>query len=211
MHKISNFTGQARHGWERMTPTFGMSRPHQDMAAPAMRRPVGPPPPQSQSRPPSASSAAAAAAAAGIGSPPGLDARINLSFNVPFSSNLAGPDPEDIMHSTPGAFERWVFPDGTPEGTPTHKLPVHASHVEALRRLCTQMEEQGGDRIEAATVTSSEMKPVASLQRRPPGLVTNVCISGDYDAVMKTKARVLKETPIALVCPPPPRSDIPLV
>lgn len=177
MHKITNFTGQARHGWERMTPTFGMSRPHQDMASHVFRRPPGPPPITP--------------------STPG-DSTVNLSFNVPFSSNLAGPEPDEVLHSTPGAFQRWTFPEGTPEGTPIHKLPVHANNVDALRKLCRQISETSGGRIEA-TVTSSEPKAVASLQRRPQGLVTNVCISGDSEVVQKMRARILKETPIALV------------
>ena len=175
MHKISNFTGQARHGWERMTPAFGMSRPHQDIAnSQALRRP-----------PLTTSSS--------------IDSTVNLSFNVPFSSNLAGPDVEDILHSSPGAFQRWTFPGGTPEGTPIHKLPVHAGNVEALRKLCRQIGESSAGRIEA-TVTSSEPKAVQTLQRRPQGLVTNVCISGDGDTVHKMRAKILKETPISLVC-----------
>jgi hypothetical protein len=179
MHKISNFTGQARHGWERMTPAFGMSRPQTDMTnSQSLRRPPGAPP----TTPPS-----------------GGDSTVNLSFNVPFSSNLAGPDIEDVLHSSPGSLQRWTFPDGTAEGTPIHKLPVHASNVEALRRLCRQIGESSSGRIEA-TVTSSEPKAVQSLQRRPQGLVTNVCISGDGETVHKMRAKILNETPIALVC-----------
>jgi hypothetical protein len=181
MHKISNFTGQARHGWERMTPAFGMSRPHTDMSnsqQPPLRRPHGAPP----VTPPSGSA----------------DTTVNLSFNVPFSSNLAGPDPEDILHSSPGAFQRWTFPEGTEEGTPIHKLPVHANNVETLRKSCRQLSENSGGRIEA-TVTSSEPKAVQSLQRRPQGLVTNVCISGDGETVHKMRAKILNETPISLV------------
>ncbi|KAL2008600.1 hypothetical protein VTN00DRAFT_6794 [Thermoascus crustaceus] len=179
MHKISNFTGQARHGWERMTPAFGMSRPHTDMAtSQSLRRPHGAPP---------------------MTPPTGIDPIVNLSFNVPFSSNLAGPDPEDILHASPGAIQRWTFPEGAPEGTPIHKLPVHASNVEALRRLCRHISESSGGRIEA-TVTSSEPKAVPSLQRRPQGLVTNVCITGDGDTVRKMRAKILNETPISLRC-----------
>ena len=182
MHKITNFTGQARHGWERMTPTFGMSRP----------QPQQPPQPQQHQdmfrRPPIPPNAA------------NLDPTVTLSFNIPFSSNLAGPDPEDVLHSTAGAFERWTFPEGTQEGTPTHKLPVHANNVEALRNLCAQISDNSSGRIQA-TVTSSEQKTVPSLQRRPQGLVTNVCVSGEGETVHKMRAKILRETPIALVCP----------
>ncbi|EEH43095.1 uncharacterized protein PADG_07915 [Paracoccidioides brasiliensis Pb18] len=178
MHKITNFTGQARHGWERMTPAFGMSRPHQDMSNQALRRPHGPPP---------------------VTVPPGVDTTVTLSFNVPFSSTLAGPNPEDILHSSPGAFQRWTFPEETPEGTPIHKLPVHVSNLDALRKLCRSVSDSSHGRIEA-TVTSSEPKAVASLQRRPQGLVTNVCISGDGETVQQVRQNILKETPIALTC-----------
>ncbi|KAL1855145.1 hypothetical protein Plec18170_004561 [Paecilomyces lecythidis] len=178
MHKISNFTGQARHGWERMTPAFGMSRPHTDMTAQSLRRPHGAPP---------------------MTPPTGVDPTVNLSFNVPFSSSLAGPDVEDVIHASPAALQRWTFPDGTPEGTPIHQLPVHASNVDALRRLCRQISESSGGRLEA-TVTSSEPKTVPTLQRRPCGLVTNVCITGDRDTVYKMRAKILNETPISLRC-----------
>ncbi|PGH18323.1 hypothetical protein AJ80_04501 [Polytolypa hystricis UAMH7299] len=180
MHKITNFTGQARHGWERMTPAFVMSRgPHQEIPnSQPLRRPHGPPP---------------------VTTPAGVDSTVNLSFNVPFSSNLAGPDPEDILHSSPGALQRWTFPEGTLEGTPTHRLPVHANNVDQLRKLCRHISESSSGRIEA-TVTSSEPKVVPSLQRRPQGLVTNVCISGDGETVHQMRAKILKETPIALRC-----------
>ncbi|KAH3023715.1 hypothetical protein KXV89_009048 [Aspergillus fumigatus] len=178
MHKISNFTGQARHGWERMTPTFGMSRPHTDMTSHTLRRPHGAPP---------------------MTPPTGIDPTVNLSFNVPFSSTLAGPDIDDVIHASPGALQRWSFPEGTPEGTPVYNLPVHANNVESLRRLCRQITESSNGRVEAV-VTSSEPKSVPSLQRRPQGLVTNVCITGDGETVRKMRAKILNETPILLRC-----------
>jgi len=180
MHKISNFTGQARHGWEKMTPAaFGMSRSNQDFSLSSpVKRPVASTP---------------------ISPLTPADTVVNLSFNVPFASNLPGPDPEEVLHSSPGAFERWTHPEGTDEETPTHKLPVHANNVEVLRRLCRAISDESGARLEAA-VTSSEPKPIPALQRRPlKGLVTNVCISGDGDTVHKMRAKVLNETPIALV------------
>ncbi|EXJ63888.1 hypothetical protein A1O7_00223 [Cladophialophora yegresii CBS 114405] len=179
MHKISNFTGQARHGWERMTPAaFGMSRFHQDMPTPQpLRRPQGSP---------------------GIVSQPASEASpVNLSFNVPFASNLAGPEPDEILHSSPGAFQRWTFPAGTPEGTPTHKLPVHVQNEDTLRSLCAYISEQSGGHIQA-TVTSSEPKTGPALHRKSQGLVTNVCISGDGDLVFKMRAKILNETPIMM-------------
>jgi hypothetical protein len=179
MHKITNFTGQARHGWDRMTPAaFGMSRPHADVSASQqLRRPQGPPTATPQNP---------------------ADSTVNLAFNVPFASNLPGPEVEDVLHSSPGAFHRWTFPVGTAEGTPIHKLPEHANNIETLRKLCRQISEQSGGRIEAS-VTSSELKATQSLQRKPPGQVTNVCISGDGDLVHKMRAKILNETPISLV------------
>ncbi|KAI1611342.1 hypothetical protein EDD37DRAFT_632563 [Exophiala viscosa] len=179
MHKISNFTGQARHGWERMTPAaFGMSRFHQDMSSPQpLRRPQGSP---------------------GIVPQPSTDScPVNLSFNVPFASNLAGPDPEEILHSSPGAFQRWTFSTDTPEGTPIHKLPVHVQNEERLRSLCAYISEQSGGHIQA-TVTSAEPKAGPALHRKSQGLVTNVCISGDGDLVYKMRSKVLNETPIMM-------------
>ena len=181
MHKISNFTGQARHGWERMTPAaFGMSRPHSEMPGPGsqpLRRPHGAPP---------------------VTPPIPVDTTVNLSFNVPFASNLSGPEVDEILHSSPEAFTRWTFPDGTPESTATHQLPVHVENVENLRKLCKRIADGSTGRIEAA-VTSSEPKAVQSLQRRPQGLVTNVCVSADGETVHKLRAKILNETPISLV------------
>jgi hypothetical protein len=179
MHKISNFTGQARHGWDRMTPAaFGMSRPHADISASQQfRRPQGSP----------------------IAPPPSSgDSPLNLAFNVPFASNLPGPEVDDILHSSPGALERWTFPAGTAEITSAHNLPIHANNIESLRNLCRQVVEQSGGRVEAS-VTTSEPETAPPLQRRSHSRVTNVCLSGESDLVQKTRARILNETPIALV------------
>lgn len=181
MQKLSTFTGQARHGWEKMTPAaFGMGRPNTDN--------VAVPPPIKRVTAPTPMSPLTAA-----------ETMVNLSFNVPFSSNLTGPDPEEILHASPGAYQRWTHLEGTEEGTPTHKLPVHTRNVELLRKLCKTLSEASGGRLEA-TVTSSEPKPVPAVQRRPlKGLVTNVCVSGDNDIVIRMRAKILNETPIALV------------
>lgn len=183
MHKITNFTGSARHGWEKMTPAaFGMSRPSVSSELPvsSLKRPMAASPMTPVS--------------------PG-DSIVNLSFNVPFSSNLAGPDGDDVLHASPGAVERWLHPEGTPEGTPTHKLPVHAGNVEALRQLCRELTTDGDGRsLLEATVTSSEPKQIPALHRRPlKGLVTNVCLSGDADTVHGMRGKILNETPLALV------------
>lgn len=129
------------------------------------------------------------------------DATVHLSFNVPFSSSLPGPDPNEILHASPDALQRWTFPEGTDPASPTYKLPVHVNNLESLRRLCKVLSESSGGRVEAA-VNSCEPKATAALQRRPPkGLVTNVCVSGDAETVHKMRAKILNETPIALVLP----------
>ncbi|KAI9726701.1 MAG: hypothetical protein M1834_008636 [Cirrosporium novae-zelandiae] len=125
-----------------------------------------------------------------------IDTTLHLSFNVPLNTSLAGPDAEDVLHSSPGALQRWTFPEGTPEGTPIHKLPVHVSNVENLRGLCKGIGIEG--RLEA-NVTCSEPKASIALQRRS-GLVTNVCISGDAEAVPRIRAKILNETPISMQC-----------
>lgn len=179
MQKFGNFAGQARHGLDKITPAALMSRPHMELPiSQSMKRPIVTSP-MSPLTP--------------------ADTMVNLSFNVPFSSNLTGPDTEEILHASPDALRRWTFPDGTEEGTPIHKLPVHANNVEQLRRLCRILSDGVVGRVEA-TVTSSEPKPIPALQRRPlKGLVTNVCVSGDTDTVHKMRAKILNETPIALV------------
>ncbi|KAF2279214.1 uncharacterized protein EI97DRAFT_412044 [Westerdykella ornata] len=184
MHKISNFTGQARHGWENMKPAAGFpfSRSNHEIpvAAPHMKRP-------STASAPSGPSAAI---------PPGT--HVNLSFNVPFSSNLAGPDVEDIIWASPGAQARWTHPEGTPDNTPIHKLPVHAQNVENLRLMCRDLTEASDGRI-VATVVSAESKPLPGLQRGPlRALVTNVCLSGEVELVNQTRSRILATNPIAM-------------
>jgi len=181
MHKLSNFTGQARHGWEKMTPSMGFGRPHQhDMSVHAMKRPI--------------------VNAGPISANPAMPGHpVNLSFNVPFASNLPGPEPDEVIYASPGSFNRWTHPQGTPEGIPNYELPVHRKNVDNLRAMCNQMSEGSGGAIQA-TVTSSKPKPVPGMQRGPlTALVTNVCISGDSDVVHKMRSKILNETPITLV------------
>lgn len=124
---------------------------------------------------------------------------VNLSFNVPFNSNLPGPDREDVLYCSAGARQKWTHPEGAAEDMPNHALPIHTRNVENLRSLCKQISEGSNERIHA-TVTSSKPKPVPGMQRGPlTALVTNVCISGDAEVVHKMRAKILNETPITLV------------
>lgn len=175
MHKISNTFGS------RMPATFGISRSqHQD--APQQPQPLRRPPASANVAPPNYSEYSA----------------VNLSFNIPFASSLPGPEPEEILHASPGAVQRWTFPVGTPDDTPIYKLPVHVQNEERLRGLCRYISDSSGGRIEAL-VTSSEPKTPQALQQKSVGITTNVCISGDNDVVHKMRAKVLNETPILMV------------
>lgn len=186
MHKISNLTGfgAARHGLDKMTPSmpFSNQRQHPDI-------------------PPGGGPGMKQRDAAGV---PRQNANrlnhISLSFNVPFSSTLAGPEPNDIIHASPGSFKRWTHPEGAPDGTPTHQLPVHMHNVEALRAFCKMTTETSEGTIQAS-VTSSEPKPLLGLQLGGPSksIVTNVCLSGNTDAVKKTRYRIFNNHPICLV------------
>jgi len=122
-----------------------------------------------------------------------------LSFNVPFSSNLPGPEPDDVIHATPGAFGRWTHADGTEDGTPNHKLPIHVGNVEDLKAACKTMTETSEGRLQAS-VHSSEAKAIPGVQLGPlKALVTNVCLSGDPELVRRMRGKILNDTPIALV------------
>lgn len=187
MHKISNFTGQARHGWEKMTPSmgFGMSRPQH---------------PQQQDFAVAPSATRRSVTGSSMSPNPAVPGHhINLSFNVPFNSNLSGPEKEEVLYSSTNAFQKWTHPEDAAEDTPNHALPVHTRNVEILRGLCKNMSESHGETLQA-TVTSSKPKPVPGMQRGPlSALVTNVCISGDSEMVHKLRAKILKETPVTLV------------
>jgi hypothetical protein len=182
MQKLSNFTGQARHGWEKMTPAaFSMGRTHLDNVPPSQREHLKR---QHGSSPMSPLTSA--------------DPVITLSFNIPFASNLGGPEREEILHASPSALQRWLHPLGTPEVTPTHRLPVHMRNVENLRKLCKVLSDSSNGRLEAS-VTSSEPKPMPNQRIPRKGFVTNVCVTSDSEMAYKMRGKILNETPIALV------------
>jgi len=169
MNKLANM----RHWSDRMAPGFGMSRPNpNNMSMPAMTP---------QHKP---------AHGSPILSPTSEQVTIHYSFNVPFASDLAGPNTEDILYATKGAVERWTHPEDAPDDVPIYELPVHAQNVINLRRLCKDL-SSGPLPIEAH-VKSSEPK-------RVKGQVTNVCLSGSPDLVHKSREAILNETPLALV------------
>tara|TARA_R110002060_G_scaffold68845_1_gene77565 strand:- start:668 stop:1273 length:606 start_codon:yes stop_codon:yes gene_type:complete len=167
MNKLANM----RHWSDRMGPNF-MGRPNMSMT---------PGQPQQQHKMNGASP---------ILSPTQADTPIHYSFNVPFASDLAGPNIEDILYATKGAVERWTHPSDAPDDVPIHELPVHAQNVTTLRQLCKDL-TNGPLPIEAH-VKSSEPK-------RVKGQVTNVCLSGSPELVHKSRETILNDTPLALV------------
>lgn len=182
MHKLSTFTGSARHGWEKMTPQggFPFSRSSHDV-------PVSAPPPQMK-RPSTATSAPPPIAP---GSP------VSLSFNVPFASQLAGPEPEDIIYASPGAMNRWTHPEKTAADAPPHKLPIHVQNVENLRNLCRDITDSSDGKVVAAVVSTESKPTIPGSQKRTQ--VTNVCLSGALEVVHQLRCNLLNATPIAMV------------
>lgn len=166
MNKLANM----RHWSERMGPGFGMSRPNMNLPviAPHAKPIHGVAPMPS----------------------PVADATIHYSFNVPFASNLAGPDTEDILYATQDAVLKWTHPESAPDDVPIHDLPVHDQNVRNLRELCKQI---------TATEMAIEAYVKSSETKRVKGLVTNVCLSGSAELVHKSRETILNETPLALV------------
>ena len=185
MHKITNLTsfGAARHGLDKVTPSMPFQRQPPDVPQGSVPGIKGPRDAQGIPRQ----------------TAPRLN-HLSLSFNVPFTSSLSGPEPDDIIHATPGAFTKWTLPEDAPEGTPSHQLPVHTQNVESLRNFCKAMTDSSEGRLQAH-VTSSEPKPIPGMHLGGPSksLVTNVCLSGDPEAVKKMRYRLLNDHPICLV------------
>lgn len=193
MHKIPGF-GAARHGFDKVTPSmpFGSQRQQPDM---------GPAHAMSANKPRDAASNSGPASLSRQSSGPRPGQQLSLSFNVPFSSNVPGPEPADVIHATPGAFHRWTHQDDDPAASAAvHQLPIHTANMDNLRTLCKSMSDMSEGRLQAS-VTCSEPKQIPGL---PLGgslrsLVTNVCLAGEPDAVKRMRCRILHETPISLV------------
>jgi hypothetical protein len=173
MNKLANM----RHWPERMSPAnFSMSRANMGMqAAINSRRDI-----VAQGAPP-------------IPLPPVADGPIHYSFNVPFASDLAGPDTEDILHATADAVLRWTHPEEAPDDVPVYELPVHAMHLAQLRQLCRDI--TSNQLLIEAHVISTTPKNVR-------GQVTTVCLSGAPDVVYQTRETILNHTPLSLVGSP---------
>ncbi|TAQ91086.1 hypothetical protein B7494_g659 [Chlorociboria aeruginascens] len=169
MNKLANM----RH-WTG--PGFGMSRPNAGMNMP------GVPPHQKPTINPGASPILPASPAECI---------LHYSFNVPFASDLAGPNTEDIVYASPGAVLRWTHAEDAPDDVPIYKLPVHHENVENLRRLCEEITKN-------PFTIEAHLK--ASEPKRVKGQVANVCLSGSPELVHKSRETILNDTPLSLRC-----------
>lgn len=126
-----------------------------------------------------------------MNNPQASDGTIHYSFNVPFASDLAGPDTEDILHATTDAVLRWTHPEDAPDDVQVCELPVHAQNLANLERMCRDL-STGPLPIEAHVVTTS-----ARLSKGQQ--ITTVCLSGAQELVHKSRETILNESPIALV------------
>lgn len=177
MNKIANM----RNWSERMSPAFSMSsRPNLGMSMQGLH-------PHHKITP---------GVGVGVGAspitPPQIgDSVIHHAFNVPFASDLAGPNTEDILHATTDAVLRWTHPAEAPDDVPVHELPVHADNLGRLRKMCKD-------------ITSSplpiEAHVISTTPKHVKGQVTTVCLSGSLDLVWQTREKLLNETPLSLVC-----------
>lgn len=162
-----------RHWPERMSPAnFSMSRNMGMQAAINTRRDIatqGPPP---------------------IAAPPVPDGPIHYSFNVPFASDLAGPNTEDILHATTDAVLRWTHPEEAPDDVPVHELPVHAMNLAQLRHDCMEI---------TSNPLPIEAHVLSTTPKNVNGQVTTVCLSGAPDLVQQTRESLLNNTPLSLV------------
>ncbi|KAK3324263.1 hypothetical protein B0T19DRAFT_443684 [Cercophora scortea] len=170
MNKLANM----RHWPERMSPNFVISRANMGMPAITPHQKV---------------------AAAQVGAPPNPnsqpDAPIHYSFNVPFASELAGPNTEDVLHATADAVCRWTHPEDAPDDIPVYELPVHAQNLAQLRRMCKDI-TQSQYPIEAHVISTTP--------KHVKGQVTTVCLSGAAELVYKAREQILNDTPLSLRC-----------
>ncbi|KAK4112182.1 KH RNA-binding domain-containing protein [Canariomyces notabilis] len=171
MNKLTNI----RHWPERMSPAnFSMSRANVGMqAAINPRRDV-----TAQGAPP-------------IPAPQVPDGPIHYSFNIPFASDLAGPNTEEILHATTDAVLRWTHPEEAPDDVPVHELPVHANNLAQLRQLCRDI---------TSNPLPIEAHVISTTPKHVRGQVTTVILSGMPDVVYQTRDTILNQTPLSLRC-----------
>lgn len=187
MNKIANM----RTWSERMSPAFSMSsRPNLGMSMQGLH------PPHKLNHPQGVGAGVGVGVGVGASAiiPPQIaDSVIHHAFNVPFASDLAGPNTEDILHATADAVLRWTHPAEVPDDVPVHELPVHADNLGRLRKMSKDITNNQLP-IEAHVISTTP--------KHVKGQVTTVCLSGSHDLVWQTRERILNETPLSLVCSP---------
>ncbi len=177
MNKLANLN--VRHWSDRMSPNFGMSS-----------RPTNMPMPQVNSSSHPHQKIASQGGAPPGGPPQAANTPIHYSFNVPFASDLTGPNTEDILHATTDAVLRWTHPEDAPDDIPVFELPVHAQNLANLRKLCKELTTSPLD-IEAHVISA--------VPKHARGQVTTVCLIGVPELVYHGRETILNETPLSLV------------
>ncbi|KAF2668201.1 hypothetical protein BT63DRAFT_414230 [Microthyrium microscopicum] len=130
--------------------------------------------------------------------PPGVP--MSWCFKVPFNNNLAGPEIEKVIYASNGAKERWSHPAGSPEDTPTHRLPVHVQHIEDLQKLCSTMKEQANVEASVTVGRATSLGMVPGLPAsQTNNVVANVCLHGpQFDQVRRARQHILNSSPITM-------------
>lgn len=121
---------------------------------------------------------------------PAADTTIHFAFNVPFASDLAGPNTEEILHATGESVLRWTHPGDAPDDVPIYDLPVHAQNLANLRTLCQEI-GRGPLHIEAHVILAT---PKLAKQ------VVTVSLSGAPALVHTSREAILSGVPLALRC-----------
>jgi hypothetical protein len=122
---------------------------------------------------------------------PAADTTIHFAFNVPFASDIAGPNTEEVLHATPDSVLRWTHPGDAPDDVPIYELPVHAQNLANLQNLCQEL-SRGPLPIEAYVILTTP--------KHVKGQVVTVSLSGAPELVHKSRETILSDTPLALVC-----------
>ncbi|KAI1265552.1 hypothetical protein F5Y18DRAFT_38687 [Xylariaceae sp. FL1019] len=174
MQKLAANMGM-RHWSDRIqSPNFGMSsRPNMNMTPMNPHTKPGPPGPQPLSPSPAA------------------DTTIHFAFNIPFATDLAGPNTEDILHATPDSVDRWTHPAEAPDDVPIYKLPIHQFHLANLRRMCHDI-TTGPLPVDAYVIETTP--------KHIKGQVVTVSLSGTPELVHTTRETILSGVPLALRC-----------
>ena len=177
MNKLANLN--MRHWSERMSPNFGMSNRPPNMPGPGMNNMP------KLAHNGSANVSATSLNQAGMV----MSGPIFYSFNIPLSSDLAGPDTEDILHATTDAVLRWTHNGDAPDDIPVYKLLVHAENFAKLENICKRLAAN----MDIETATKSHILKNGKTQ------VTTVCLVGAPDSVYRARETILNEMPLALV------------